>query len=695
MDRKQRRFEKKRAAPETAVDPPMIRDKLALAVEHHQAGRLTAAERLYREILAFDSGHADSLNLLGVMAHQLGHHEAAAGLIGQAIARRGDEASYHYNLGSALKSQGRRDAASTAFARALELRPDYAEAHNNLGNLCREAGHLDEAIAHFTRALALRPDLAEVHNNLGGILERSGQHEEAAACYRRALAARPDFVAAHYNLGSALRALGEDAESGASYRRALALQPEHFEAQNGLGVVVARQGRLDEAAAQYRRALDIRPDYAEAHYNLALALEAQGAIAAGIAEYRLALRAAPDYVEAHNNLGLALQAEGQFVEAVACYERALAGKPEEAEIHNNLGTALQSLGRPVAALASYRRALALRPDYPGARTNLATCLLLMGALRQGFEAFRARWEGVDSPLRMPELPRPLWEGESLAGRSILVHCEQGMGDSLHFIRYAPLLAERAGRVIVLTPPALARLFRSIPGIEIVEAPPAAAEFDCHIPLLCLPRLFGTELATVPAAIPYLAAEPDKVRHWAARLAPYRQRALIGLVWAGAPRAQDRLAHAVDRRRSLRLDALAPLGGIEAVQFVSLQKGPPAAEAALPTCRLGLVDVTGELDDFADTAALVGNLDLVISVDTSVAHLAGALGKPVWLLSRFDGCWRWLLDRDNSPWYPTMRLFRQPAPGDWDSVVRAVRQALLERGADPQNPPLAAAHPNVV
>jgi hypothetical protein len=344
-----------------------------------------------------------------------------------------------------------------------------------------------------------------------------------------------------------------------------------------------------------------------------------------------------------------------------------------------LGTALQSLGRPVAAMASYRRALALEPNYAGAQMNMATCQLLMGDLKAGFAGFRARWAVPDSPIRMPELPRPLWEGESLEGRSILVHCEQGLGDSLHFIRYAPLLATQAARVRVLAPPALARLLGRIPGIEIVTAPPDSASYDYHCPLLCLPRLLGTELATIPATIPYLAAEPDAVEAWSRRLGPGRR---IGLVWAGAPRHADRAAFAVDRRRSLTLAALAPLGGLPETRFISLQKGPPAAQAKEPPAALDLFDPTDELHDFADTAALIANLDLVISVDTSVAHLVGALGRPVWLLSRFDGCWRWLLDRADSPWYPTMRLFRQPAPGDWDSVIMAARAALQDwvRGA---------------
>ncbi len=671
MNRKQRRIERKQAGP---GDPPAIRDKLAVAIRFHQAGEWQAAERLYREILVFDPGHADSLNLLGVMALQFRHFEAAASLIGQAIARNGKEPSYHYNLGSALKAQGHAGAAEASFRQALALRPHYAEALNNLGNLHREAGRLAEAAAHYEQALAIRPDMAELHNNLGGLHEQAGRLDAAAACFRRALAAKTDFVAAHYNLGKVLQAQGALDDAAAAYRQALSIQADHAEAAIGMGAVLAARGRPSEAAGWYRGVIQHRPDHAVAHYNLALALEAEGRTEEAIAAYRQAIRIVPDYAEALTNLGVALQAEGRFAEAVTCYERALAARPEVAKIHNDLGTALQSLGRPAAAMVSYRRALALEPAYAGAEMNMATCQLLMGDLRAGFAGFRARWAVPDSPIRMPELPRPLWEGESLDGRSILIHCEQGLGDSLHFIRYAPLLVARAARVQVLTPPALVRLFRRIPGIEIVTAPPDPATYDYHCPLLCLPRLLGTELATIPAAIPYLSAEPEAVEAWAGRLGGGRR---IGLVWAGAPRADDRSAFAVDRRRSLTLAALAPLGGLAETGFISLQKGPPAAQAKTPPVGLELLDPTDDLHDFADTAALIANLDLVISVDTSVAHLAGALGRPVWLLSRFDGCWRWLLDRTDSPWYPTMRLFRQPAPGDWDSVIMAVRAALQD------------------
>jgi hypothetical protein len=326
------------------------------------------------------------------------------------------------------------------------------------------------------------------------------------------------------------------------------------------------------------------------------------------------------------------------------------------------------------ALASYDRALSLRPDFPEAHLNRATSLLSLGDLQPGFEEYRWRWRTRNFRPLAPRLDWPAWEGEDLAGRSILLHGEQGFGDHLQFVRYAPLVAARAGRVTLLTEPPLVRLFQSIPEVEVLDALPVDAAFDVHAPLMDLPRLFVTTLGTVPGDTPYLAAERADVAMWARRLAG--QRGLtVGLVWAGDTHKGRPAGAAVDRRRSLRLAQFAPLADVENVTFYSLQKGEPAAQALDPPPGLQLVDVTDELHDFSDTAALIANLDLVIAVDTAVAHLAGALGKPVWILSRYEGDWRWLNGREDSPWYPPARLFHQRASGAWDEVIDRIAAEL--------------------
>jgi len=506
-----------------------------------------------------------------------------------------------------------------------------------------KAGRLDQAGDLYLRALTAAPANTDALHLLAVLRLQQGRHSEAIELNKKAIATKPDYPAAHANLGVALIALG----------------------------------KLDEAVAAFRQAVTIKPDFVEAHCNLATALRHLGKLDEAVDCLQRVIAIKPDFAEAHSTLGSALASLGKFDEAVGSCRQAIAIKPDYPEAHNNLGVALTLLGKLDEAVTAFRQAIALRPDFADAHGQLGLSLLLSGDLRQGFEEYRWRWRSPNFP-RMPALSCPLWEGESLSGKSILVHCEQGYGDSLQFIRYAIRLSRMAARVTVLAPQQLASLFRSIPGIEVVTDLMAKDQgYDCHIPLLCLPRLLGTGLDTIPADVPYLSADATKIERWAERLSQYKGRLKTGLVWAGAPRRNDPASHAVDRRRSMALHQFAPLLGISNIQFISLQKGAPAEQARDPPTGMELVDAASDLDDFEDTAALVANLDLVISVDTSVAHLAGALAKPVWILSRFDGCWRWLKDREDSPWYPTARIFRQKTSGDWDEVIVRVRTELVK------------------
>jgi Flp pilus assembly protein TadD len=428
-------------------------------------------------------------------------------------------------------------------------------------------------------------------------------------------------------------------------------------------------GRLLQAEAAYRQILAIDPAHAEAHSNLGNALYALGRQAEAEASYREALRLRPDFPEAHFNLGVALNALGRPAEAEVSYREALRLRPNLPEAQNGRGIALDALGRRAEAEASYREALRLRPDFPEAHNNLGVALLLTGRFEEGWREYEWRWKTKPFSSSARYFLAPLWRGEAIGDRTILLHAEQGLGDTLQFCRYVPLMVCGAGITLEVQPP-LVRLLSRLPGVRRVIArgdrlPP----FDLHCPLMSLPLAFGTTLDTIPAATPYLSADPALAANWKERLVGL-DGLRIGLVWAGGQRfTYD------DRRRSIALKALAALGQVSGVSFVSLQKDEAAAEAAEPPHGLMLHDFTSELHDFEDTAALIVNLDLVISVDTSVAHLAGALGKPVWLLKRFDTDWRWLLNRNDSPWYPTLRQFRQPRPGDWNSAICAVRDAL--------------------
>jgi tetratricopeptide (TPR) repeat protein len=552
--------------------------------------------------------------------------------------------------------------------------PSILQALCEQGLAQHQAGHLKEAAELYNRVLKRNPKHADALHLLGMISVQTGQVERGSQLLRQSVRANPKFAAAHSHLGMALWKLDRPADALASYDAAIALRPDFAEAHDSRGVVLTALKRSEEALVSHDVAIALRPGHADAHYNRGVALRDLKRSAESLASHEAAIALNPDHPPAHHNRGVALADLRRSGEALASYDRAIALKPDYAEAYSNRGILLLEERLDRKALENFDAAIELDADYVDAHFNRSLALLSMGELGAGFAEYQWRLRLARFRDALPALPCPAWEGQSLAGRSILVRCEQGFGDSLHFIRYAPLLAALGARVTVLAQPALVSLFRSVPDIEVRDSLGDAA-FDFHVPLMCLPRLLGTTLETVPADVPYLFAEPAKVDHWAERLAGLGDGHRIGLVWAGDSRKHDPDANATDRRRSLTLAQFAPLGGVAGVQFVSLQKGEPAEQTLSPPEGLRITDMTDDLSDFADTAALVANLDLVVTVDTSVAHLAGALGKPVWILSRFDGCWRWLNGREDSPWYPTARLFHQQAPGDWDEVIGRVATAL--------------------
>jgi tetratricopeptide (TPR) repeat protein len=591
---------------------------------------------------------------------------------GSASRQFADEGLRHHQAGQL-------DRARALYLKALALQSNDADVLHLLGLLRHQQGSSLRAVELIAKAVAIKPDYPEAHSNLGNVLSDLGRSAEAVASYREALRLRPDFSEAHSNLGAALHALGRPAEAEASHREALRLRPDYAEGHANLGNALRDLGRLAESEASHQEALRLWPDYPEAHSNLCATLRERGHLAEAEASCRQALRLRPEFSEAHGNLGNVLRDLGRPAEAEASYREAVRRGPDSAEAHSNLGAALHALLRPVEAAASYREALRRQPDYADAHNNLGHTLLLAGKLPEGWNECEWRWKTWQLVGAARDFRAPLWSGEAIGDRVILLHAEQGFGDTLQFCRYVPLIASGARTILEVQAP-LVRLLSRLPGIaEIVSLGDRLPPFDLHCPLMSLPRAVGTTLHTIPAAMPYLDADPTRAADWRERLAGL-PGLRIGLVWAGSARSEVPELTAVDRRRSIALDLMAPLGEASGVSFISLQKGEPAAQADHPPAGMALHDFTAELHDFEDTAALVDALDLVISVDTAVAHLAGALGKPVWLLNRFDTCWRWLLNRDDSPWYPRLRQFRQPAPGDWNSVVRAVVDALVRLAA---------------
>lgn len=545
------------------------------------------------------------------------------------------------------------------------------------------AGRAAEACALYRRVLALRPEDANALHLLG-LAEGNGAGGEAAVLrlLGRAVAAAPLLAPAQANLARRRLAAGDAGGGLRAALRAVLAQPGEGEGWRLLGraLLAAGPDRAEAAAAAFRRLLRLRPGDADGRVEFGNALRTAGRDAGAAEAYRAALAADPAAAEAHANLGILLRDAGDGDAAVARHRRALALRPDDRRFLLNFGIALRDLGRPADALVPLDRAQRLAPDDAEIAFNRSHALLIMGDFERGLPAYEARLVRYGAP----SFPCPAWDGGPLDGRSILLHTEQGLGDTLQFVRYAPLVAARGGRVVLEAERPLLRLLATLPGVERLvakgeEAPPPT---DTHLALPSLPHAFRTTLATIPAAVPYLRADPELAAAWARRLGPRDADGLrVGLVWAGNP------AFVADRFRSPRLAALGPLLAVPGVRFVALQKGDGRRDLEGAVLPPGFTDLGPALGDLADTAAVMANLDLVVSSCTAPAHLAGALGMPVWVLQPFAPDWRWLLERGDSPWYPTLRLYRQPSWGAWEPAVArlAADLARLAAGAPRSQP----------
>ncbi|MFZ0277398.1 MAG: tetratricopeptide repeat protein [Candidatus Sulfotelmatobacter sp.] len=557
----------------------VIEAMLSGALRYHRAGRLAEAEQIYRQILAIDTHHADSLHLLGMIEYQAGRREAAVSMIGKAIAVNQTVAAYHSNLGTVFQAQGRLDEAAASYERAMALQPELAEAHYNLGNVLHAQNKLEDAVARYERALALKPDLAEAHYNLGNVFQSQDKLEDAVACYERALA----------------------------------LDPEKHEARHNLGNALQSQGKLEDAMACYEQVLAVQPGYAKAHYSAACAFHA--------------------------------------------------------------------LGNLDEALVEYRRARALDPDFAQARFSESLAQLLQGDFAAGWQNFEWRWRTQDHDTPMRAHPQPLWRGEQLASGRVLIWGEQGIGDEIMFAGIIPDAVRTGNRCVLDCDARLKPLFaRSFPDVEVISGHIAGQDaandpeldIGAHLPSGSLPGLFRTtHAAFAPTISPYLVADPIARERFRARYDDGEGKRLVGLAWHTNNRKTG-------RNRSIDLSLLAPLLARPDIRWISLQYGDhevlqnQAAAAGAPIIIDRLVNQFLDIDLFA---AQIAAMDMVVTIDNSTAHLAGALGVSTWVLLPFAPDWRWLQVRDDSPWYPTMRLFRQAKRGDWQSVVQRVQSAL--------------------
>jgi tetratricopeptide (TPR) repeat protein len=534
-----------------------------------------------------------------------------------------------------------------------------------------QAGDFRRAEEGYRKLLRSDPKCSKVWLALGNLCDAQGRLVEAAACIQQAVECAPREGINHIELGNVLLRQGKYAEAETAYRRGLEILPNHLEALVNLGFVLGEQDRADEALVCYERARALAPHVPEVHHNLGNILRDKGKLDDALASYDEALRLRPEYAKAHINKGIALASRGSVGEALVSMRRGVELNPDFAEARNSLGTVLMAEGLLDDAVAEYERAIALKPDYPDARWNLSLHQLLCGDYERGWAEYEWRWR-CPKTTPLPAQSQPRWDGAPLAGRTILVHAEQGLGDTLHFVRYAPLLKALGGRVILQCQGVLIPLLRRCSGIdEFVAWRAPSPACDVWSPLMSLPALFHTALSTIPAEIPYLFADPERVDRWRRELAPL-SGFRIGIAWQGSPR------HAWDRHRSVPLSAFEPLARIPGVRLISLQKHHGAEQVRELKSVLPLMEFDDSLDRdgaFTDTAAIIQNLDLVVTADSAVAHLAGGLGAPVWLALHHIPDWRWLLGRSDNPWYPTARLFRQPAVGAWGPVFRQIADEL--------------------
>jgi tetratricopeptide (TPR) repeat protein len=668
-----------------------IANLIALALHHQQNGDARQAESVCQCILQTDPRNADAYQLLGVLACH-GRLSEAVGYFQKALYLRPEFIEAHNNLGNAYFLQGDTAQATAQYREALRLRPDYADAWSNLGNVFSQQGKLQDAAQCYEKALQHQPSSAVACNNLALIFRRQDRLDEAIAQYRKALTLNPGYGDAYRNLGDALCGQDKLQEAIACYQRSCELNPNSAETWNNLGLAHQRLEKLEQASRCFQQSLRLNPRHAEAYSNLGNVLVRLLNAEKAVECYRHALSLNPDIAEAHNGLGCAMVRLGRHAEAIPCFQEALRRRPQFAEGLSNLGNALLCQNDLEEGSDCFQKALSLDPDFVSAHWNRAYLRLLRGDFEHGWPEYEWRWKLPDAIHR--RFAQPCWDGSPLVGRKVLLFAEQGFGDTFQFLRFAEAARKRGGKVIVECQPQVTKLLTNAPGIDLLVARGSPLpSFDVQAPLLSIPGILRIAASTIPAHVPYLHADESLVEHWKKSAESGVRNAnsdasstpdsevctrhlFVGIAWQGSPTYHN------DCQRSIPLSHFLRLAQIPGVHLISLQKGP-GNEQLLEECgvveglksalRTPIIDET--TGPFMDTAALMELLDLVITSDSAVAHLAGALGVPVWLALHLVPDWRWQLEREDSPWYPSMHLFRQTRAGDWGSVFERIAAEL--------------------
>jgi tetratricopeptide (TPR) repeat protein len=694
---------------------------LQLASQYHQEGNLQQAEITYKEILKFDPYNIHILNYLGNVLQDQCKYDEAIDCYQKAIQCNPTFAGSYYHLGSVFEVKGQNEKAINYYLKAIQYDPHFVGSYSNLGNVFRKLDRIDEAIPYFQKAIEVNAhfwgsyynlgkalqkkgeideaifyfqktlQLNQTHilsyNNLGNSFKDKGKFDEAITCYQKVITLNPSFAEAYSNLGNVLREKGQLDEAIINYEKAIELDPSFAEAYSNLGNVLREKGRIDEAIRYCQKAIELNPSLAKAYCNMGVAIEEKGQLDEAIINYEKAIELDLSLAEAYSNLGNVLQAKGQLDEAIINYEKAIELDPSFAEAYSNLGAALQEKGQLDEAIINYEKAIELDPHSACANFNMALILLLSGNFNEGWEKYEWRWKVNDflknSLIHHPNgFPQPVWDGSSLKGEKLLIYSEQGIGDEIMFASCFQDVVDRAPMSIMECDKRLKPILtRSFPNAVFIERVKETVSYSSQLPqtdpviaLGSLPKILRTECNAFPRKS-YLIPDTDKVQSWHNRLRIMGEGLKVGISWRGGrvPR--------IINKRSIMLDQWAKILSLSGLYFINLQYGECENELREVKKKIGVtihdwedVDPLKDLDNFA---AQIAALDLIISVDNSTVHMAGALGKPVWVLLPYVPDWRWMLNREDSPWYPSIRLFRQPSLGDWESVITKVKDELLK------------------
>jgi tetratricopeptide (TPR) repeat protein len=643
-----------------------INQALQQGVDAHKAGQVQEAHRLYAAILKVQPKHPDANHNTGLLTVGIGKIELALPFFNTALEANPRNVQFWYSYIVAL----------IKFERLVDAKSVLDQAKSK-GITGPDFDHLEQRLNDANKALSIKPDSADAYYNTGIALQHQCKLEEAIVAYKKALALKPDYADAHYNMGIALQQQCKLKEAIVAYNKTLAIKPDNADAYYNMGIALKEQGKLEDAIVAYNKVLAIKPDYTDAYNNMGNALREHGKLEEAIVAYNKALAIKPDSAVAYYNMGVTLQEQGKLEEAIVAYNKALAIKPDYAEVYNNMGVNLRDQGKLDEAIASYNKALSLKPDYAEAYNGLGLAHLCQGRLEEGFNFNEWRLR-KKKRTATPARANFIWDGkQSLDNKRFVVYEEQGLGDIIQFCRYLPLLEQKGADVNFKVKPALHALLQTLDSdVTLSTTDPDETQIDFEAPLMSLPHLFKTHLEIIPSTNPYLYADHDRTKIWGERL--HTDRFKIGICWQGSKTK-------VDIGRSFPLSLFEGISKAPNVELISLHKGE--GEHQIEGINFELTTLGADFDfgddAFLDTAAVMMNCDLIITSDTAVAHLAGALGCQTWVVLKHVPDWRWMLNRSDSPWYSTMTLYRQKIPGDWayvfDAINRNLRILIDQRG----------------